>query len=284
MIFDGFWAGFQPVKDFGFWIDLLPQFCDKETVRVLGPFWRQNNRKQLEEIWEKFGPWDYFITGENRDNCVDLARKCIGFRLPKTKNELRFPYWQWYLTWSGYELAPPYERFGERLSVENLTRPIREVFDTPLRAEFDHLSSKAVLLTSHFKRHRRRLWRITDKAMGCDAFGRKIRPSTLPKKTLLEAYPFNLCPENKVGEGYITEKIPEAFLCGCIPITYCDPGDLALDFNPKAVINLYGLSKQESLSLLRLAATDYDFFQTLRSEPLLLSQPNMSPLLEFLAA
>ena len=61
------------------------------------------------------------------------------------------------------------------------------------------------------------------------------------KKELLSQYQINLCPENFIGQGYITEKIPEAFLSGCIPVTYCDPNDLKLDFNHKAVVNLYGL-------------------------------------------
>lgn len=284
MIFDGFWAGFDPAKDCGLWVDLLPKFSTKKTIRVLGPFWRRSNRDQIDGMRDKFGLWDYFITGENRDNCIDLATKCIGFRLPRTIGEIRFPYWQWYLTWEGYEEKPQYERFGERLSIENLMRPIQDVFGTPSRDEFEQFARRAVLLTSHFKRHRRRLWRLTDKAMGCDAFGRKIRPTSLPKKDLLGEYSFNLCPENRLGEGYITEKIPEAFLCGCVPITYCHPDDLARDFNPAAVINLYGLSKRQSLSLLRRAATDYEFFQALRSEPLVLSRPCMSPLLNFLAS
>lgn len=283
IIFDGFWTNFQPAKDYAFWIDLLPQYCNKETIRVLGPFWNRSNRKQLEATCAKLGQWDYFITGENRENCIDLATKCIGFRLPQTAGEIRFPYWQWYLTWNGYEKLPPYERFGERLSIEKLMRPIQDVFEVTSSDDFEQPASKAVLLTSHFKRHRRRLWRMTEKVMGCDAFGRKIRPTTLSKKDLLANYSFNLCPENRVGEGYITEKIPEAFLCGCIPITYCHPSDLVRDFNPAAVINLYGASKRQSISLLREVSTNYKLFKALRSEPLLLKRPSISPLLEFLA-
>lgn len=283
MIFDGFWSGFQPAKDYGFWVDLLPRFCDKQTIRILGPFWHRHNRKQLESMRDELGRWDFFITGENRDNCTDLSEKCIGFRLPKTAGEIRFPYWQWYLTWEGYETAPPYERFGERLSIDNLMRPINAVFDPPSRDEFEQTQPKAVLMTSHFKRHRRRLWRMADKAMGCDAFGRKVRPTELSKKELLMAYPFNLCPENREDEGYITEKIPEAFLCGCIPLTYCHPDDLARDFNPAAVINLYGLSKRQAIARLREAATDYEMFQALRSEPLVLKRPSITPLLDFLS-
>ena len=31
-------------------------------------------------------------------------------------------------------------------------------------------------------------------------------------------HPYNICPENSVGEGYFTEKIFHAFEAGCVPI------------------------------------------------------------------
>lgn len=148
--------------------------------------------------------------------------------------------------------------------------------------EFKETKRKAVLLTSHFKRHRRQLWRLTHKTMGGDAFGRKIRPTDLPKRELLVQYLYNLCPENRAAEGYITEKMPEAFLCGCVPITYCTPEDLALDFNPNAVINLYGLNRRETRNALLEAGKNYKKFTALRQEPLILKRPDLSQLFDFL--
>jgi hypothetical protein len=282
MVFDGFWRNFRPAEDYAFWIDLLPRHDDSAVIRVLGPFWRKNNRFRLEALYEAHGPWDYYITGESRDNPTDLAKKCIGFRVPQSDAEIRFPYWQWYLTWPGYEVAPPYRRFGERLSIDKLMQPISAFSETPSREAYQATATKAVLLTSHFKRHRRRLRRWTDKAMGCDAFGRKIRPTDLPKKELCSQYPFNLCPENNAAEGYITEKVPEGFLCGCIPITYSRPEDLEKDFNPRAVINLFGRGRKEIIELLREIATDYSMFEELRAEPLLLERPSLEPLIDFI--
>jgi hypothetical protein len=283
MIFDAFWPTFRPEVDYAFWVDLLPLYSRTQTIRILGPFWRQNNRKDLEAIRYRDGKWDFFITGENRDNPTDLATKCIGFRIPTSGAELRFPYWQWYLTWQGFETDPPYRRFGTRLSIDRLMTPISESFEALSREEFDQMNSKAVLLTSHFKRHRRRLWRITNTVLGCDAFGRKIRPTDLPKRELLAPYPFNLCPENKAEQGYITEKTPEAFLSGCVPIVYCHPDDLALDFNPNAVVNLHGLSTRQIKERLAALGSDYDHYRSLRTEPLVRSPLSLQPLLDFLA-
>jgi len=38
------------------------------------------------------------------------------------------------------------------------------------------------------------------------------------KNKLIRKYKYNICPENSIGHGYITEKIFEAFANGCIPI------------------------------------------------------------------
>lgn len=284
MEFDAFWASFRPEVDCAFWIRLLPRYIDADVIRVLGPFWRDYHRPQLAAERDRRGKWDIYLTAENRDNPTDLARKCIGFRVPKTAAELRFPYWKWYLTWPGFETDPPYERFGARLSIDALMRPLAASHEAPTADAYAAMSKKAVLLTSHFKRHRRQLWRHTDATLGCDAFGRKIRPTDLPKSRLLAPYPYNLCPENRAAEGYITEKIPEAFLCGCVPVTYCAPEDLARDFNPDAVINLYGLSRRAARARLAALASDYDRYLDLRAAPLLRERPQLQPLLTFLAS
>ena len=36
----------------------------------------------------------------------------------------------------------------------------------------------------------------------------------------MKQFKFNICPENSRANGYITEKIFEAIISGCIPIYY----------------------------------------------------------------
>ena len=48
---------------------------------------------------------------------------------------------------------------------------------------------------------------------------------------------FNICPENTNVDGYVTEKLFQAFAAGCIPIyngggNFLEPGII----NPKAII------------------------------------------------
>tara|TARA_R110002096_G_scaffold417371_1_gene620991 strand:+ start:166 stop:1083 length:918 start_codon:yes stop_codon:yes gene_type:complete len=279
---NGFWKGFEATTAFPFICDLFEKHTTKQHLRILGPFWKQRDQKLVQKKFTEFGAWDYSIYTENKDNPTHLARKNIGYRSPNSETEIRFPYWCNYLTWKGYETTPPYDRFGKRLSIEQLSKSINESFGELTRSEFDQRSKRAVLMTSHLKKHRRRLKNNVGAAIGCDAFGRKINPTPLSKIELLPQYLFNLCPENGLGQGYITEKIPESFIAGCVPITYCDPNDLALDFNPKAVINLCGLAPKEITEQLRQIAQDYDEFNKLRSEPLLIKQPELQPLISFL--
>ena len=61
----------------------------------------------------------------------------------------------------------------------------------------------------------------------------------------LANYRFNLCPENSLGEGYITEKIFDSIRSGCIPIywgAYLEPGIL----NPRAILRFEEGKEQES--------------------------------------
>ncbi len=44
------------------------------------------------------------------------------------------------------------------------------------------------------------------------------RRGTCHKRSLLQHYQYNICAENSFNRGYVTEKIFEAFCCGCVPI------------------------------------------------------------------
>lgn len=281
MKYQGFWKGFRPERDFAFWHDLLPKSCTKAEIRVLGPFlkgmatWRRNLIHPVQ------GDWDFFITGENRDNLCHLAHKNIGFRPPRTRQEIRFPYWQWYLSWPGYEVLPVHERFGERLQIDQMMQSIDETHGSVSIHEFHARSLRAVMLTSHFKRHRKRLLGLCAQTLGCDVFGRKTRKPPVGKKELLSRYFYNLCPENAISPGYVTEKVPEAFLSGCIPLAYCHPDDILLDFNPEAIVNLYGLTDSAIRDKLN-SLKEYSVFSAYRSQPLLLKKPDFSRIIHFL--
>lgn len=283
LTFNGFWHGFDPNIQFASWPHIIDKYCNEEDIRILGPFWEKKDLQFYSEIAKSKGKWDIFITGENKDNPHELAKKCIGFRSPSNSSEVRFPYWQWYLNWQDIEITQPYKRFNEVYSISKLMEPISKNYGKISKTLFEKYPPKIALLTSHLKRHRLKLYLNCRISVGCDLYGKKFMPITKEKKELLSQYQINLCPENFIGQGYITEKIPEAFLSGSIPVTYCNPDDLILDFNKKAVVNLYGLTGSQIRKKLKEISSNYEIFTSLRNEPLLLDLPDNKPLLELLS-
>lgn len=61
------------------------------------------------------------------------------------------------------------------------------------------------------------------------------------KLNFLKNYRFNLAFENSQSPGYVTEKLIEPLLTGCIPIYWGAP-DVAKDFNPACMINVSDFS------------------------------------------
>lgn len=59
----------------------------------------------------------------------------------------------------------------------------------------------------------------------------------LEKRNYILDFRFNIAIENAQHPGYITEKITDAFLAGCIPIYWGDP-NICNEFNRNAFVNL----------------------------------------------
>jgi hypothetical protein len=100
------------------------------------------------------------------------------------------------------------------------------------------------------------------------------------KRDLLNQFTFNICPENGLYPGYYTEKIPEAFYSGCLPITWTDENVMA-DFNPSAFINLLPFFKSgfDELQELLGSSAALTKFQT---QALVVNSPSIEPLRAYL--
>ena len=280
----GFWPGFEPKK---FLLHTLISELRRD-LKVMGPFQTGGRLKRFSNrIFALTGlvnKADFFITGENVQPQFDRAKKQIGFwrSYGERDNVLRFPYWMWHLDWPEQREVPAYTRYGMPLSIDRLMIPISETYD---REQISSRLNRAVLFSTHLREPRRRLFEITHSTLGCDGFGEAFDNNTKeqPKLGVMERYCYSLCPENSIGDGYITEKVPEAFHSGCIPIAWCRPDDLQEDFNPKAVVNLYGLGDDEVKDLLSELAAGGQFFSSLIREPLLLARPSLVSLVNFIS-
>jgi hypothetical protein len=90
---------------------------------------------------------------------------------------------------------------------------------------------------------------------------------------------FNLCPENSMYPGYYTEKVPEAFGCGCIPVTWADQ-NIASEFNTGAFINLADFAATGYREGFKRALSTGSMAR-LVSTPLLDRNPDFASLLRF---
>jgi hypothetical protein len=104
--------------------------------------------------------------------------------------------------------------------------------------------------------------------------------SGLIKFDELQNFAFNLCPENGMHPGYYTEKIPEAFMAGCLPITWVDE-NVKIDFNPIAFINLAPMSANYFSELAEILHSK-NILASYAEQPLLVERPSIEPLKKFI--
>lgn len=194
---------------------------------------------------------------------------------------LRVPHWWNYVDFStdGIPSPPSWVRLGGPLLQSELTRP-RQISEGRQDCAF---------ISSYLNSERTFLLDQVSSILTVNGYGKAFNPliknhssSSFTKRQILKSYRYNLCPENSISPGYVTEKIPEAFASGCIPIGYVDP-TVAVDFNPLSFVNLHsyladGIPKSLSQSL-----HDPSFIRQLDESPLLLNPIPIHTLIEFLS-
>lgn len=261
---------------------------------IIGPFYDPRNKNRwiprplrkfytesVEIIQTGNNAITLFQTGENLRHNHFEANYSISFdHCPEFKNNYRFPYWMELIDWSSEGVTGNINpRFGKLLSIERLMRPLGKKFLTKPRA--------AAIFASHLREPRRTIINAVRQHAKVEGFGpafdSKIihhSKSSFTKSAVLENFSFNLCPENSLYPGYYTEKMPEAFMADCLPITWADV-NIPLDFNPNALINLSPMVKENFESLGELLQSNKKLNE-FSEQPLLLIRPTITPLKEFI--
>lgn len=205
---------------------------------------------------------------------------CIGSDLAiSSPSYHRFTYWQVVLAWPQLkERGVTYSRFGHLLEIERLLQPLGSAFLSRNR--------QAIILCGHLTEPRASLMDAVGKQVRIDGFGTAFgkskhhNKSGFKKSEKLSEYSFNLCPENGLHPGYYTEKIPEAFYAGCLPLTWTDPM-VSHDFNPDAFVNFFDGSSEGFESIAERLHDDR-LLEGFADQPLLRERPSVEPLYEFL--
>lgn len=225
-------------------------------------------------------PLTLFHTSENIRNDDFDADYFLSFDIPLSDNQYRLPFWMEFLDWSHEGVFGNINpRFGRLISIDELLRPLGNSFLS--RAK------RAVLFSSHLRSPRSGIYRGLSAVMPVDGMGPNFDSSIIDhnhsnftKEAVLKNYAFNLCPENGIYPGYYTEKIPEAFAAGSLPITWVD-SNVRLDFNPQAFVNLEPYA-YECYQTPLVKLVDPEYLNTFCDQSLLLAAPTLQPLKEFM--
>ena len=97
-------------------------------------------------------------------------------------------------------------------------------------------------------RERNEFFRRLTRRRNVDSAGRHFNNMgavVVNKMLLLKECRFSLAFENSRSSGYITEKLIEPLVAGCIPIYWGAP-DVSIDFNPKCMVNISDFSDAET--------------------------------------
>jgi hypothetical protein len=228
----------------------------------------------------KIPPITLFHTAENLRHDHVKADFTISHDLNVCSDRhYRLPYWMEVIDWSHEGLIGNRNpRYGELLQLEHLRAPLGD--------QFLKRAQKAVLMSSHLREPRASCLSALQKVMLVDGMGpyfdqsiKDHHSSDFFKKDVLQQYAFNLCPENGIHQGYVTEKIPEAFAAGCLPISYVDQS-VAVDFNPQAFINLAQMIGNDQSRLKEILHTKHSL-EAYAQESLLVRGCSITPLAKF---
>ena len=112
-------------------------------------------------------------------------------------------------------------------------------------------------------------------------YGDLARHSVKSKFEIAREYRFVLCFENDLYPGYITEKLPEAWMTGAIPLYWgLEPGDY---FNKSAFLNLADFhNSEEYYKRIANINSSPEAWNSIASQPLLKSQPDLNNIISVL--
>ncbi|GIZ15180.1 glycosyltransferase family 10 domain-containing protein [Capnocytophaga catalasegens] len=177
------------------------------------------------------------------DNCVNDVNLSMGFDYIKHPNYVRFPLWILYFV-------------QPEMTFEDLKNRI-ETINNPLYRKNQERTKFCVQMSRHDKNNtRRKMINLLNKIEqvtcagifmnNADELKTKYNDN---KVNYLRNFKFNICPENISAKGYITEKILDAIVGGCIPIYYGGGKKEWVEsniFNPNAFL-YYEEGKEEKL-------------------------------------
>ena len=200
------------------------------------------------------------------------------------KNHFRIPYWKNCAKW------PEYDIFFEE-NVNSAAHRYGDYYDINQMMQeqgtnFLNKNKKFCFFTSHMMYPRREIYNAFKESFNIDGYGsyfdKKIashNSSIFKKKEILKNYSFNLCPHTFATPGLYGSDVSDAFLAGCLPVTWADK-NIDYEFNKNSFINLIDYQNENYSEIINLLQDDI-FLKSFAIEPLLKSKPNLEKEIAF---
>jgi hypothetical protein len=190
----------------------------------------------------------------------------------------RLPLWWSRLAWDGFEEKP--RRVGSNNHGYESLIPINML--TKRRKLKEGKTKFCALIAGNPEGLRVNLFKSISEYKQVDGygnmFGRALRQS---KFDLLKDYKFCLCPENSIYDGYVTEKLIDAYAGGTVPV-YSGDVSVINDFNWEALLN-YQDAREMDYFVRNVKGLDEDLesYQHIYEQPLLTKEPSLNEALAF---
>jgi alpha(1,3/1,4) fucosyltransferase len=191
----------------------------------------------------------------------------------------RLPLWWSRLAWDGFEQKP--RRVGannhgyeQLIDIKSLLRPRK--LDMSIKNKF------CAMIAGNPEGLRINMFNSISQYKPVHGYGNMFGNSLRKSKfAVLPEYKFCLCPENSVYEGYVTEKLIDAYAGLTVPLY---SGDVSVidDFNYEALLNYQDARDMEYfVANVKDLDENLEFYQTTYEQPLLLKEPSLNEALAF---
>ena len=189
----------------------------------------------------------------------------------------RLPLWYARLAWDGFTEKP--RRVGSNNHGYEPLIPIKPLLQ-PRKLDMTKKDKFCVMVAGNPEGLRINMFNSVFKYKPVDGFGnmfgRALRQS---KFDIFPEYKFCLCPENSIYDGYVTEKLIDAYAGGTVPIY---SGTVGEEFNQFAFLNY-----QDTKDMGYLVRNVQDWnenleaYQHMYEQPLLLKEPKLDDAIAF---
>ena len=192
----------------------------------------------------------------------------------------RLPLWWSRLAWDGFEQKPRKPNahnhgYEQLIDIKSLTQPRK--LDMSIKDKF------CAMVAGNPEGLRVNLFNSVSQYKQVDGYGLMFGNSLRKSKfAVLPEYKFCLCPENSVYDGYVTEKLIDAYAGLTVPIY---SGDLSVDrdFNHSAFLNYqFELSTYELRRKIISLDENLELYKEMYEQPLLVEEPYLDDAIEFI--